>query len=434
MIVCVRTRVLLLLTGLYFAQGLPFGFFTQAIPVLLRDAGLSLTAISLTSVLYLPWGVKFLWAPAVDRIGTRRQWLLATQLGSAGVAFALAATDLTGSLRWLFVAIAAINLLSATQDVATDGLAVRLLGPRERGLGNGIQTGAYRLGMIAGGGGLLWIYADGGWRVLLLTLGGLILLCTVPVVFLAREGVPDGAPPTVESVPTVEPVPAVEAVPTVEAVPAGGLSVAWWHRLRRPGVIGLIALLAAYKFGNAMVSAIAGPFLHDAGLGLKEIALVGGALSSAGALLGSALGAWWAFHYGRRAALLVGGIAQTVTIGLYVTAALGVGGFPMVVAANLTEHVFGGAATVALFTLMMDASERAHAGADYTLLACAVVAAQGVAGFAGGAAGDLLGYAATFGIGMVLSGIGCWILVRALDRGAGPRSLTTWSRSPAPTP
>ena len=178
------------------------------------------------------------------------------------VAAALAATDLTGSLRWLFVAIAEINLLSATQDVATDGLAVRLLGPRERGLGNGIQTGAYRLGMIAGGGGLLWIYADGGWRVLLLTLGGLILLCTVPVAFLAHETPPDGPPST--------------APPG----PPGGLSTAWWHRLRRPGVIALIALLAAYKFGNAMVSAIAGPFLHDTGLNLKEIALVSGAVSA----------------------------------------------------------------------------------------------------------------------------------------------------------
>ncbi|CAM3674564.1 Major facilitator superfamily (MFS) profile domain-containing protein [Tsukamurella ocularis] len=405
----------LLLTGLYFAQGLPFGFFTEAIPVLLRDAGLSLTAISLTSLLYLPWGLKFLWAPAVDRIGTRRQWLLATQLGSAGVVLALAATDLAGSLRWLFVAIAAVNLLGATQDIATDGIAVRLLGPQDRGIGNGIQTGAYRLGMIAGGGGLLWIYAEGGWRVLLLTLGGLILLCTVPVVLLARDEPAGGAP-------------------AVDSGRLEGLGTAWWHRLRRPGVLALIGLIAAYKFGNAMVSSIAGPFLHDAGLTLKEIAAVSGVLSSTGALVGSALGGWWAFRRGRRSALLLGGVAQTVTIGLYVVAALGVGGFPMVVAANLTEHVFGGAATVALFTLMMDASERDHAGADYTVLACAVVAAQGAAGFAGGASGDLLGYAPTFTIGMLLSGIGCAVLIRGLDRGHGPAAITTWTRDPVPTP
>ncbi|MCA0157413.1 MFS transporter [Tsukamurella sp. M9C] len=411
-----RLRVLLLLTGLYFAQGLPFGFFTQAIPVLLREAGLSLTAISLTSFLYLPWGLKFLWAPAVDRIGTRRRWLLATQLGSAGVAFALAATDLTGSLRWLFVAIAAINLLSATQDVATDGLAVRLLGPRDRGLGNGIQTGAYRLGMIAGGGGLLWIYAESGWRVLLLTLGGLILLCTVPVVLLARDEPADGAPRPVEH------------------VRREGLGTAWWHRLRRPGVIPLIGLLAAYKFGNAMASSVSGPFLHDAGLGLREIALVSGALSSAGALAGSAVGGWLAFRHGRRTALLFGGVSQSLAVGLYVIAALGIGGGGMVIAATLLEHVFGGAALVALFTLMMDACERDDAGADYTLLASAVVAAQGIAGFAGGAVGDALGYPAVFTIGMVLSGIGCAVLVRGLDRGVGPATITTWRRGPVPTP
>ena len=408
--------MLLLLTGLYFAQGLPFGFFTQAIPVLLRDAGLSLTAISLTSFLYLPWGLKFLWAPAVDRIGTRRQWLLATQLGSAGVAFALAATDLTGSLRWLFVAIAVINLLSATQDVATDGLAVRLLGPRDRGLGNGIQTGAYRLGMIAGGGGLLWIYAESGWRVLLLTLGGLILLCTVPVVLLARDEPSDGAPRPVEH------------------GRRGGLGTAWWHRLRRPGVIPLIGLLAAYKFGNAMASSVSGPFLHDAGLDLREIALVSGALSSAGALAGSAVGGWLAFRHGRRTALLFGGVSQSLAVGLYVIAALGIGGGAMVIAATVLEHVFGGAALVALCTLMMDACERDDAGADYTLLASSVVATQGIAGFGGGAVGDALGYPTVFTVGMVLSGIGCAVLIRGLDRGRGPATITTWRRGPVPTP
>lgn len=408
--------MLLLLTGLYFAQGLPFGFFTQAIPVLLRDAGLSLTAISLTSFLYLPWALKFLWAPAVDRIGTRRQWLLATQLGSAGVAFALAATDLTGSLRWLFVAIAAINLLSATQDVATDGLAVRLLGPRDRGLGNGIQTGAYRLGMIAGGGGLLWIYAESGWRVLLLTLGGLILLCTVPVVLLAQDEPSDSAPRP------------------VELGRRGGLSTAWWRRLRRPGVIPLIGLLVAYKFGNAMASSISGPFLHDAGLGLREIAVVSGALSSAGALAGSAVGGWLTFQHGRRTALLFGGASQSLAVGLYVIAALGIGGGAMVITATVLEHVFGGAALVALCTLMMDACERDDAGADYTLLASAVVATQGLAGFAGGALGDALGYSAVFTVGTVLSGIGCAVLVRGLDRGVGPTTITTWRRGSAPTP
>nr|WP_245537800.1 MFS transporter [Tsukamurella paurometabola] len=407
----VRPGVLILLTSLYFAQGLPFGFFTQAVPVMLRDAGYSLTAISLTSLLYLPWGVKFLWAPAVDRFGTRRRWLLATQLGAAGTAFLLATADLSASLRWLFVAIAVINLLSATQDVATDGLAVRMLGPRERGLGNAIQTGAYRIGMIVGGGALLWVYAEAGWRVLLLSLGGLILLCTVPVVLLVRDDDPVARP--------------------VGDSRRADLASAWWERLRRPGVVALIALLAAYKFGNAMASSVAGPFLKDSGLTLQQIALVNGALSSAGALAGSAAGGWLAFRYGRRPALVFGGVFQTAAILLYIAAAIGIGGYALIVTASLAEHILGGAATVALFTLMMDASEEEHAGADYTLLACAVVGAQGIAGVAAAALGDVLGYPVVFSVATVLSGFGCLVFVRSLDRGAGPASLTTWIPRPA---
>jgi hypothetical protein len=80
-------------------------------------------------------------------------------------------------------------------------------------------------------------------------------------------------------------------------------------------------------------------------------------------------------------------------------------------------------ATVALFTLMMDASDPAHASTDYTLLACAVVIAQGLANFSGAALADAIGYAPVFVLGLVLSGIGCVALVLALDHGAGPKRL-----------
>ncbi len=57
---------LVLLTALYFAQGLPYGFFTQALPVVLRESGFSLIEISATGILFAPWALKFLWAPYVD--------------------------------------------------------------------------------------------------------------------------------------------------------------------------------------------------------------------------------------------------------------------------------------------------------------------------------------------------------------------------------
>ena len=265
---------LLLLTALYFAQGLPYGFFSQAVPVILREEGYSLTQISVYGLLFAPWGLKFLWAPYVDRYATRRRWLLATQLTSAAVALVLTCLDLSGTLVWMLIGIAVINLASATQDIATDGLAVETLGPRQRGLGNGIQVGAYRIGMIVGGGGLLWLFSIAGWRTLFVAMSVMLFAVTVPVWFLVGRSRPGRD---------------ADAV-TRECRPSPALLVTGWlQRLRRPGVIVFIVVVGAYKFGNSMGSALVGPFMSDIGLSLGQIALIEGALSSAGALAGAAL-------------------------------------------------------------------------------------------------------------------------------------------------
>ncbi|SDU47087.1 Major Facilitator Superfamily protein [Gordonia westfalica] len=407
---------MVLLTALYFAQGLPYGFFSQAVPVILREEGYSLTQISVYGLLFAPWGLKFLWAPYIDRYGTRRRWLLAMQLTSATIALILACLDLSGTLLWMLVGIAVINLASATQDIATDGLAVQTLEPRQRGLGNGIQVGAYRVGMIVGGGGLLWLFSIAGWRSLFVAMSVLLVALTVPVWFLARTPADTTKSPTDQTAHDPSPSPTL-------------LLTGWLARLRRPGIVVFILVVGAFKFGNSMGSALVGPFMSDIGLSLAQIALVEGALSSVGALAGAALGGWLAFRYGRRQALLFGGITQTLSLALYLVAAFGIGGFWLVVTASLAEHILGGAATVAVFTLMMDACEKGYEGSDYTLLACAVVGVQGAAGFAAGIVGDLFGFPTLFGTSLVLSGIGVVVMIRALDRGMGPESIQALART-----
>ena len=111
-------------------------------------------------MLALPWALKFLWAPVVDRyalprVGRRTSWIVPLQLLTAAPLLAVAGWPPSRSLTPLLVTVFVVNLLAATQDIATDGLAVELLAPSERGLANGVQVGGYRLGMILGGGVLL---------------------------------------------------------------------------------------------------------------------------------------------------------------------------------------------------------------------------------------------------------------------------------------
>ena len=126
-----RRQKLALLSLLYFVQGLPFGFQSTALPVILRQQGQSLATIGLAQALALPWLFKIVWAPAVDRyfwpgVGRRRSWILPMQclLAAACAAAAWAPTHLGA----LLTAVLFMNLFAATMDIAVDGLAIERLG------------------------------------------------------------------------------------------------------------------------------------------------------------------------------------------------------------------------------------------------------------------------------------------------------------------
>jgi MFS family permease len=272
------TPKIVLLSALYMAQGLPYGFFTLALPVVLREAGFSLTAISALGLLYLPWALKFLWAPYLDQLGRRKTWLLTLQASAIAGALLLSQVDLNAGLWPLIVGAFAFNIIAASQDVVTDGLAVRLLDARERGLGNGVQVGAYRVGMILGGGFLLWTYARTGWSTMFLCMAAL-LACTVVPVLAFRE------PPRTEL-----------ATPPRFAA----LAIGWLQRLLAPGMVGFAGLIFCFRYGDAMVSTLLTPFMKDQNVSTETIALMKGTVGSATSLLGAAIGGLFVFRVGRR--------------------------------------------------------------------------------------------------------------------------------------
>src|SRR5262249_50304659 len=150
-----------------------------AVPVLMRKQGASLPDISMASLLALPWALKFLWAPFVDRwgwaaFGRRRSWIVPLQLASVATAAALSLVDPRTGVSTLMAALLLTNLIAATQDIATDGLAVELLSEGERGFGNSVQVAGYRVGMILGGGALLWVFAHTGWSTTFLAMAGML--------------------------------------------------------------------------------------------------------------------------------------------------------------------------------------------------------------------------------------------------------------------
>jgi MFS transporter, PAT family, beta-lactamase induction signal transducer AmpG len=369
-----------LLSALYFSQGLPFGFFNQGLPVLLRQRGFSLTAIGLSSLLAAPWALKWLWAPLLDRWywptwGRRRSWILPLQLATIGILLVLALLGGVAPMSVLLGAVFALNLLAATQDIATDGLAVALLSPGERGVANGIQVAGYRFGMIIGGGALLiWherLGTAGSFGVMAL----LTALATLPIL-LARE-------------------------PGAKTAPDERVRVRHW--LRRPGAPRLLALLVAYKAGDAFATGMLRPFLVDRGLTLADVGWLLGTVGFVSGLLGALAGGALVNRLGRKPALLGFGLLQALTVA----------GYAWVASLPLdrdwlywlcgAEHFASGMATAALFTCMMDWCSDEASATDYTVQASGVVIATGAASALAGVSAQQLGYVAHFAAAAALA-------------------------------
>lgn len=386
-----------ILASLYVAQGLPFGFFTQALPVRMREEGVGLGAIGLTSLLAIPWALKFLWAPLVDRHGTRVRWILPLQLASTLTLVAISFVPPERSWSLVLAAVLLTNLFAATQDVATDGLAVDLLAPRERGLGNGIQVGGYRVGMILGGGVLLGALATLGWGWTLRALALLLALSTLPAIFT----------PTVERI----------VAPTRSSLRA------LLDAALRPGARGWLVVLLVYKSGDAIASAMLRPLLVDQGYGATALAVLLGHVGFGAGLTGALLGGLLVGRGARRPALIAFGLIQAASIASYALLAAWRMEGAALYALVAIEHVASGMATVALFTVMMDMCRKEHAATDYTLQASVVVIATGLGASASGFLAEGLGYPLTFLLASVVGLAG--VALVALFLPPSPRSVVT---------
>ena len=390
---------------LYAAQGVPFGFAAEYLPVVLREAGLSRTAVAATGWLQLPWQLKFLWAGLADHRDVRpraRGFLLALQLTLAAL---MAAYALVGSPRayvpWLaLTAVAA--LVAATQDVFVDAFAVRTLTASERGWGNSAQVGGYRVGMILGGGAMLALSGLIGERPTLVACGAVIALLSV-----AAFALRDVAPTSSEA-----PDALVESAPPPRSHGAEVRALARHMTARAALPVAAVAL--TYKLGLHAASALIKPMLVDAGWSHEAIGGLAVSLGAAAAVIGSILGGALHRVLGERKALQVGAVLQGLAILPLVAASARGCPHGLTSAAVAVEHAASGLGTAVLFAALMSATQRERAALHYTVLTSLNALAIGVGGMGGAILGDLAGPRVAFLASAALC-LAPWALFRAWE-------------------
>ena len=190
-----RARVLTL-CALYVAQGIPWGFITVTFVTFLAGEGVGAGELALLLTLgTLPWSVKFLWGPVIDRfqypkMGKRRPWVLVAQLGMIiSLSAMLLIPDPTSDLTLIASMFLIYNIFTSLQDVSTDALAVDVLKPHELEKVNSYMFTAKAVGGIIGGAGLGTIIGFVGIKgAIFLQIPILVIIMLVPLFMTERPG------------------------------------------------------------------------------------------------------------------------------------------------------------------------------------------------------------------------------------------------------
>ena len=190
-----RARVLTL-CALYVAQGIPWGFITVTFVTYLAVEGVAAGQLAFLLTLgTLPWSIKFLWGPIIDRfqfpeMGKRRPWILIAQSGMIVVLSSmLLIPNMSSNVTVVGVMFLVYNVFTALQDVSTDALAVDVLEPHEFEKVNSYMFTSKAVGGIIGGAGLGTIIGFVGIKgAIVLQIPILVAIMLVPLFMTERPG------------------------------------------------------------------------------------------------------------------------------------------------------------------------------------------------------------------------------------------------------
>jgi MFS family permease len=261
-----RNAKLLTLLSLYMAQSIPMSFFSTVVPVIMRQQHYSLEAIGLMQLIKLPWIIKFLWAPFVDRTGSStggyRRWIFFSEAFYAFSVAAVAFFSLEQQFPLIIVLMVLAITASATQDIATDAWAILTLKKEERSLGNSMQSMGSFFGSMIGSGALLVVYHYLGWTWLLLALAGVVLLAIIPLMIFKPEAV-------------------IRKRPRSKSVSFKDIGSFFTQK----GIWQQLFVLAVFQSSLVGIMTMVKPLMIDYSYSVKEIGIISGILGTAAGAL-----------------------------------------------------------------------------------------------------------------------------------------------------
>lgn len=362
-----------------FSCGMPLLLTITVLQAWMKEEGVDLSVIGLMALVGLPYTVKFLWAPFLDRyslpfLGRRRGWLLVTQ---AALAVALAGLGMTRpSVQPWMVAFAAfwVTFFSATQDIIVDAYRREDLSDNELGLGSSFYINGYRVGMLLASGGGLILADHMPFSMVYLVMAGCMLPGILTTLFSREPEVGEALPKSLRSA-VVDPL--------VEY-------------FTRENALWMLAFVLFYKIGDTMALAMTTPFYLDMGFTKTEIGTVVKLFGFWATVAGGFAGGVLMLRLGINRSLWVFGVFQMASILGFVALARVGHSLPVLSGVIVFENVSGGMGTAAYAAFMASITNKKFTATQYALLSSLMGIPRVMAAAPTGFLAERLGWEAFF--------------------------------------
>ncbi len=404
-----RNPNLLVVFVMGFSSGLPFLMVGGTLKTWMREAGLDLSTIGFFSMVALPYSLKFMWAPFMDRyvppLGRRRGWLFISQTGLMLSIFALAQVDPVSQLNLLGIMATVVAFFAASQDIVIDAYRREILPEEQLGLGSSLYIPAFRLAMLLVGAGSFSFSKRMSWPSVYMLLGSLMLIGIITTL-LCKE-------------------------PKTEAPPPRTLGESVFGPLKeffsRDSAFLILAFILLYKLGEAMATGMLNPLYIDLKIDKDAITVAAKFAGFWATMAGGIVGGLFILKLGIHTALWVFGILQSLGLLLFSylahfgqaliasdpsattvdTATI----LPLLTASIGVENFTAGMATTAFVAFMATQTNKRFTATQYALLTSLMAWPSSLFGVLAGVLAEHLGWEMFFVVCTILTIPGLVILI-----------------------
>jgi MFS transporter, PAT family, beta-lactamase induction signal transducer AmpG len=377
--------------------GLPYIITKSPLSAWMTTEGVDLKTVGLFSLVGVPYTLKFLWAPVLDRystpfLGRRRGWALVFQILIALSILALSFSRPLHDLTWIAFLAFLISFLGASQDVVVDAFRAESWHETELGLANSVHVAGYLMSIRWIGNALALFFADYiGWPNVFRLMAGIQLLGLLPSLFFQELKSSASRPPA-------------------SLLDAVYLPIKDYFSRR--GAVEILLFLVLYKLGENIASVMTVPFFLKIGFEQKTIGIVAKPFGFTGILLGGLIGGVLMTRLEMRRSLWIFGIFQGLAT-LIFSLLVFTGPNPIILASVITVDNFAiGMGTAAFATFMMNCCNKSFTATQYALLTSLMAVPASFFGATSGYLAESLGWVGFFIFCSLISLPGLLLLFR----------------------